>query len=87
MIYIIALPFMLVEYFVYFTIPATAILAYAMVGLEIISDEIEQPFGTDNNDLPLEHLSSIIKTDVYETLQVTPEYIPKKQNIESGVQR
>ena len=85
LIYIGALPFMLVEYFIYFTIPATAILAYAMIGLEIISDEIEQPFGKDNNDLPLNHLSAIIKKDVFEILQVSPDKTPYIQQVKSGI--
>lgn len=86
MIYVLALPFMLVEYFHYFTIPATAIIAYALFGLEIISDEIEQPFGKDNNDLPLNHLSAVIKQNVYEILQVSPTNKPVIQNIEAGIQ-
>ena len=86
MIYVVALPFMLVEYFHYFTIPATGIVAYALFGLEIISDEIEQPFGKDNNDLPLNHLSAVIKQNVYEILQVTPSIPPVVQNIGSGIQ-
>jgi putative membrane protein len=32
------------------------IVFYAMVGLEMIGEEIENPFGTDANDIPLDSI-------------------------------
>jgi ion channel-forming bestrophin family protein len=34
-------------------IPVVTIVAFTLMGIEGIADEIEQPFGTDASDLPL----------------------------------
>lgn len=70
LIYILVLPFGLVNAFQYLTIPATIIMSFAMLGVEIISEEIENPFGLDANDLPTGQLSDTIRENVYEILQV-----------------
>ena len=41
-----------------------AIIAYAFFGLDAVGEEIEEPFGTDANDLPLTQLSTMIEIDV-----------------------
>lgn len=70
-IYILALPFGFVNTFLYFTIPATLLIAYALLGVEIISEEIEEPFSKDPNDLPLTFLSGVIRKDVYAIFELT----------------
>lgn len=72
-VYTLALPFGIIESFAYYTIPAAALISYALIGVEIISEEIEDPFGIEANDLPLTHLSNIIKKDVYAALEVEYE--------------
>jgi putative membrane protein len=69
-IYILILPFGLINSFMYLTIPVTALMTYALVGVEIISEEIEEPFNVDPNDLPLTYLCGIIKKNVYHVLEV-----------------
>jgi putative membrane protein len=69
-LYCLLLPIGMVDTFHYYTIPAVFLISYALAGVEIISEEIEQPFGTDANDLPLLHISNIIKQNVYEIMQV-----------------
>ncbi len=69
-IYIFILPFGLLNAFEYLTIPAVMVMAFAMWGIEVISEEIENPFGMDTNDLPTGALADTIKKDVYEILQV-----------------
>ncbi len=44
--------------------------AYALVGVEMIGDEIEEPFGKDSNDLPLTQMSNRIRANVHEILGV-----------------
>jgi putative membrane protein len=61
----------MVDTFHYYTIPAVFLISYALAGVEIISEEIEQPFGTDANDLPLLHISNVIKSNVYEIMEVS----------------
>ena len=80
LIYVFALPFGIVGSLAYYTIPTVALISYALVGVEVISEEIEEPFGRQANDLPLIHLSNIIKDNVYEALEV--EYTFKVPSIE-----
>ena len=68
LIYIFSLPFGFVNSFLYFTIPASLLITYALLGVEIISEEIEEPFGKDPNDLPITYLSGVIRKDVYHIL-------------------
>jgi putative membrane protein len=43
---------------------------YVLVSLELIAEEIEDPFGKDANDLPMEELSVKIRQNVRELLGV-----------------
>jgi putative membrane protein len=69
-IYILVLPFGLVNVFGYLTIPGVVIMAFAMLGIEVISEEIENPFGLDANDLPTGHMADTIRDNVYGILNV-----------------
>ena len=73
LIYILILPFGLANSFEYLTIPAVLVMAFAMLGIEVISEEIENPFGLDANDLPSGQLADTIRNDVYEILDVKHE--------------
>jgi putative membrane protein len=73
LIYILTLPFGLVSTLVYYTIPTVALIAYALVGVEVVSEEVEEPFGTEANDLPLLQLSKVIKNSVFEALNCSYE--------------
>ncbi len=44
------------------TIPATLLISYILFGIEEIGVEIEDPFGTDENDLPLDSICEKIDT-------------------------
>ena len=57
------LPFALVGDFGWGTIPDTLLVAYVFFGIEEIGVEIEDPFGLDDNDLPLERLCATIERD------------------------
>jgi putative membrane protein len=63
-LYCFALPFGLVEAIEYFTPIVTAIIAYSFFGLDAVGDEIEDPFGTDENDLPLTALTTMIEINI-----------------------
>lgn len=67
-IYIITLPFGFVSSFEYVTIPATLLLTFVLLSVELIAEEIEDPFGRDINDLPTDQLSVKIKENVREIL-------------------
>ncbi|KAJ5148768.1 hypothetical protein N7448_000346 [Penicillium atrosanguineum] len=53
-IYVIVLPFQLIAVLDWVTIPASIVAAYIILGLATIGSEIENPFGQDVNDLPLD---------------------------------
>ncbi|OLN92099.1 UPF0187 protein [Colletotrichum chlorophyti] len=53
-VYVMLLPFQLIDKLGWITIPATVAAAYIILGILFIGREIENPFGEDVNDLPLE---------------------------------
>ncbi|KAK3325113.1 Bestrophin, RFP-TM, chloride channel-domain-containing protein [Apodospora peruviana] len=53
-VYILLLPFQLVSKLDWITIPGTVAAAYIILAFLFIGREIENPFGEDVNDLPLE---------------------------------
>lgn len=64
--YIMLLPFVVVDELGYLAIPAVLVTTYVMVGLEMIGEEIEDPFGTERNDLPLSQLAQLIRVNVHD---------------------
>ena len=60
------MPFNLLDTYQFLTIPVTMFGAYALLGVEMIGDEIEDPFGKNSNDLPLTQLSNRIRANVHE---------------------
>ena len=67
-IYVTTLPLGFVPVFGYWTVPIAIFVFYIFVSLEILAEEIEDPFGTDENDLPIDDLSLKIKQNVDEIL-------------------
>ena len=68
LIYLGILPFGLVSEFHYLTIPAAMVMSFAMFGIEVVSEEVENPFGLDANDLPTGTLSETIRENANEIL-------------------
>ena len=62
-LYLVTLPFALVGEMSWAAIPTTAVIAFGMIGIEVAGTEIEDPFGTDDNDLPLEAICATIRKD------------------------
>ena len=67
-VYSISLPISLVSTFHYWTVPVVLVIFYFLVSLELIAEEIEDPFGLHPNDLPLEEISAKIRMNVKEIL-------------------
>jgi len=63
-LYCILLPFGLAGTIGYLAPLVTALVAYTFFGLDALGDELEEPFGTSDNDLPLEALCRTIEIDV-----------------------
>jgi putative membrane protein len=70
--YIISMPFVFAPEFGYWTVLVTSFMFYVLASLEILAEEIENPFGFDTNDLPLDELTALIKKNVYEILTGCP---------------
>ncbi|MBC3539338.1 bestrophin family protein [Rufibacter sediminis] len=68
-LYVMTLPFGWAYSMGYFVIPVVMLILYAMASLELIAEEIENPFGTDDNDLPLDQICQNIKKHVGELLE------------------
>jgi len=62
------LPFGWVFSLGYYIIPVVVFILYAFASLELIAEEIENPFGTDANDLPVDSICINIKKHVGEIL-------------------
>ncbi|KAF6218726.1 hypothetical protein HO133_005268 [Letharia lupina] len=62
--YVIALPFQLWDSLRWVTIPGTVVGAYIILGIAAIGREIEDPFGYDENDLPLDRYCKQIEDEI-----------------------
>lgn len=64
--YVVTLPFAFVVNFGYWSAIIATFIFYVLVSIEILAEEIEDPFGTDDNDLPTdemaERIQGIVKT-------------------------
>jgi putative membrane protein len=67
-LYCFLLPFGLVDSLGWLTPAITVFIAYTFVAFEAIADELEEPFGTEPNDLPLNTLSRMIEATLLEML-------------------
>jgi putative membrane protein len=63
-LYALALPMVLVDQFGWATILSTLVVTYIFFGIEEIGVEIEDPFGQDDNDLPLESFVDTIEENL-----------------------
>jgi len=63
-IYILALPFQLVPENGWWTIPTIGIAAFFLLGILAIGWEIENPFGYDDNDLPLDDFCKVLRREI-----------------------
>ena len=67
-IYVLTLPFGYVFSLGYYVIPVVVFIFYVLASLELIAEEIEDPFGVDANDLPTQKISENIKKHVEELI-------------------
>jgi ion channel-forming bestrophin family protein len=67
-LYIMTLPFGFVFSLGYFSCIVVAFIFYVLASLEMIAEEIEDPFGTDSNDLPTLKIADGIKKTVQELI-------------------
>ncbi|KAI9597202.1 Bestrophin/UPF0187, partial [Syncephalis fuscata] len=63
-LFCLALPFQLVGTLGWVTIPVCAATAFIFLGIQSIGEEIENPFGYDANDLPLDEFCRVVRNEV-----------------------
>ncbi len=66
--YIMTLPFGYVFQLGYYVVPVVGFIFYVLASLELIAEEIEDPFGGDENDLPTETIAHNIQIQIAEIL-------------------
>lgn len=69
-VYVFTMPFGFILDFTYWSVPIVIFVFYAFASLELIAEEIEDPFGADANDLPTDELAEKIKANVEEIMKV-----------------
>jgi putative membrane protein len=67
--YIITLPWVFSPTLGNYVIPFSIFIFYVLGSLELIAEEIEDPFGGDENDVPIEKISQNIKRNVSEIIR------------------
>lgn len=67
--YTLLMPFALASIFGFWTIPLVMFIFFAFLGIELMAEEIEDPFGLDCNDLPTGTIAHTIKENVFEILE------------------
>ncbi len=67
-IYVITMPFGFAFNLGLFTIPVTTFIFYILASLELIAEEIEDPFGIDSNDLPMAKIAENIRINVQDII-------------------
>lgn len=70
-LFCILLPFAMAEPLGWLTPLFTAIVSYTFFGLDAIADELEDPFGRDENDLATDSLVRTVERDILSELGVT----------------
>lgn len=68
-VYTLTIPFGLLGDFGYWVIPITMFIFYALTSLEVIAEEIEDPFGKESNDLPTDDIVKNIERSITEILE------------------
>jgi ion channel-forming bestrophin family protein len=72
LIYCLLLPFQMVESLGWWTCFVTGLISFTLFGIEAIGLEIENPFGYDANDLPLDTICQTMKRNIDDLISLKP---------------
>ncbi len=70
-VYIMTIPIFFSHDFGYAIVPLTIFIFYVLVSIELIAEEIENPFNFDSNDLPMDEIAHTICTNIKESLHLS----------------
>jgi putative membrane protein len=69
LLYVLTLPWGLVEDFLIWTIPMVFVVSFLMLGLEVVAYSVEAPFGHGADDLDLDGMCATIERSVNEIVR------------------
>ena len=72
LIYCLSLPFQIVHEFHFWTGIVVALISFTVFGIEEIALEIENPFGYDPNDLPLDDICTTMYRNIEDLITLAP---------------
>lgn len=72
LIYCLTLPFQFVSELGWWTGPIVALVSFTLFGIEEIGIEIENPFGCDPNDLPLDAICATMLRNIKDLTTLEP---------------
>jgi putative membrane protein len=72
LLYCLSLPFQMVSGLGWWTGPIVALISFTLFGIEEIGIEIENPFGRDPNDLPLDAICDTMLRNIEDLITLTP---------------
>jgi ion channel-forming bestrophin family protein len=72
LLYSLALPFQMVKELSWGTGPVVALISFTLFGIEEIGLEIENPFGHDSNDLPLDNICATMHRNIEDLISLSP---------------
>jgi len=72
LLYCFLLPFQIVANLHWWTGLISALVSFTLLGIEAIGLEIENPFGYDENDLPLDAICKTMRLNIDDLISLTP---------------
>lgn len=78
-LFCVLLPFVMAQPLGWLAPVFTAIVSYTFFGLDAISDQLEDPFGHDDNDLPTDALVRTVEREILDSLghtELPPALVP-----------
>jgi len=80
-LYLVVSPFYLIEDTGLAGCPLFILAAYFLLGIEMVAEEIEEPFGSGGDNLPLERYSATIEASVLEILGPAAGMSPQGEKV------
>jgi putative membrane protein len=68
-LYLLTLPWGLIQPLGYWTVPVVGLITYFMLGLELEAEEVEEPFGRGAEDLPLDDICRTLEASITEVFK------------------
>jgi ion channel-forming bestrophin family protein len=78
LLYCLSLPFQMVGNLGVWTAPVVMLISFTLFGIEEIGIEIENPFGHDANDLPLDDICATMMRNIDDLITFTPSLREKE---------